>query len=57
VWPGEEEELDGERALGIQRAYVRAFFDRHLRDAEATILDGPSRDFPEVSIRTRNVRP
>ncbi len=55
VWPGEEAELDGERALGIQRAYVRAFFDRHMRDADATLLDGPSRDFPEVSIRSRNV--
>ncbi len=55
AWPGEEAELDGERVLGIQRAYVRAFFDRHLRGADATLLDGPSRDFPEVSIRSRNV--
>ena len=57
AWPGEGEGLDGERALGIQRAYVRAFFDRHLRGADGALLDGPSPDYPEVSIRARNVRP
>ena len=57
MWPGENPDVDGARALRIQRAYVRAFFDRHLRDADATLLDGPSGEYPEVSIRTRNTRP
>jgi len=57
MWPGENPAVDGARALRIQRAYVRAFFDRHLQGADATLLDGPSGEYPEVSIRTRNARP
>ena len=55
AWPGEGAEVDGQRALGIQRAYVRAFFDRHLGGEAAPLLDGVSPDYPEVTIRARNV--
>ena len=55
VWPGEEAELDGERALGIQRVYVLEFFDRHLGGDAAPLLDGATPDYPEVAIRSRNV--
>jgi dienelactone hydrolase len=54
AWPGEGSAADGARALGIQRAYVRTFFDRHLREADGALLDGPSEDFPEAAIRSRN---
>ena len=54
AWPGEGGDVDGERALGIQRAYVRAFFDRHLVGEPAPLLDGISPDYPEVAIRSRN---
>jgi predicted dienelactone hydrolase len=37
-----------ERAVAAQRAYVTAFFDRHLRGADAALLDGPSTRFPEI---------
>ncbi|MFI6603701.1 alpha/beta hydrolase family protein [Nonomuraea sp. NPDC050536] len=36
------------RVLPAQRAYIRAFFDRHLRGMQAPLLDGPSADYPDV---------
>ncbi|WP_369372968.1 alpha/beta hydrolase family protein [Streptomyces sp. cg36] len=40
--------LDPARSLRIQQAYSLAFFDQHLRHRRRHLLDGPSRDFPEV---------
>ncbi|MFF8278877.1 alpha/beta hydrolase family protein [Streptomyces lateritius] len=42
------QELDGDRADAITRAYVAAFVDTHLRGRTAPLLDGPSARFPEV---------
>ncbi len=39
--------LDPKRAVAIQRAYPRAFFDLHLRH-RGHLLDAPSPRFPEV---------
>jgi dienelactone hydrolase len=41
--------LPGSRSLDITRAYVRAFFDRHLRSRPQTLLDQPSPRYPEVT--------
>ncbi|MFE2727158.1 alpha/beta hydrolase family protein [Kitasatospora sp. NPDC059327] len=41
--------LDPDRAVRIQQAYPRAFFDLHLRGRGGHLLDGPSRAFPEVA--------
>jgi dienelactone hydrolase len=41
--------LPGVRSLDITRAYVRAFFDQHLRSKPQTLLDQPSRRYPEVT--------
>lgn len=41
--------IDGERALGITRVYVRAFFDQHLRCRPHPLLASPSADYPEVT--------
>jgi dienelactone hydrolase len=41
--------LPGARALDITRAYVRAFFDQHLRSSQQALLDGPSPRYPEVT--------
>jgi dienelactone hydrolase len=41
--------LSGARSLDITRAYVRAFFDRHLRGRPQSLLDKPSRRYPEVT--------
>lgn len=40
--------LDPARAVRIQQAYPRAFFDLHLRHRPGRLLDGPSPAFPEV---------
>jgi dienelactone hydrolase len=41
--------LPGARSLDITRAYVRAFFDQHLRSKPQALLDEPSRRYPEVT--------
>jgi dienelactone hydrolase len=41
--------LPGVRSLDITRAYVRAFFDQHLRGQPQTLLDQPSPRYPEVT--------
>ncbi|WP_433349330.1 alpha/beta hydrolase family protein [Microtetraspora malaysiensis] len=40
--------LKGARAVEITREYVAAFFDRHLRGRPQSLLDRPSRRYPEV---------
>ncbi|MFJ9694136.1 alpha/beta hydrolase family protein [Kitasatospora sp. NPDC101183] len=37
------------RATAIPRAYVRAYFDRFLRERPAPLLDAPSPRYPEVA--------
>ncbi len=39
----------GARSLDITRAYVRAFFDQHLRGRPQPLLDQPSPAYPEVT--------
>ncbi len=41
--------LPGARSLDITRAYVRAFFDQHLRSTPQALLDQPSPRYPEVT--------
>jgi dienelactone hydrolase len=45
--------LSGARALDITRAYVRAFFDQHLRGRPQALLDQPSPRYPEVTFCSR----
>lgn len=42
--------IDPARSVAVQRAFVRAFFDRHLRHRGGGILDRPSPRYPEVRI-------
>jgi dienelactone hydrolase len=42
-------DLPGARSLDITRAYVRAFFDQHLRGTPQALLDQPSARYPEVT--------
>lgn len=42
------EALDGFYAMGLTRAYTRAFLDVQLRGETRTLMDGPSSDWPEV---------
>jgi dienelactone hydrolase len=41
--------LSGARTLDITRAYVRAFFDQHLRSNPQALLEKPSPRYPEVT--------
>jgi Platelet-activating factor acetylhydrolase, isoform II len=41
--------LPGSRSLDITRAYVRAFFDQHLRSTPQALLDQPSPRNPELT--------
>jgi predicted dienelactone hydrolase len=41
--------LPGARSLDITRAYVRAFFDQHLRGKPQALLDQPSPRYPEAT--------
>ena len=43
--------IDGERSVAVQRAHLRAFFDRHLRHRDGRLLDGPSARYPEIRFR------
>lgn len=40
--------IDPNRSIEVQRTYVAAFFDKHLRHRDRSLLDGPSRHFPEI---------
>ncbi|MVO86875.1 alpha/beta hydrolase [Streptomyces sp. p1417] len=40
--------ISGPRAEQITRAYIAAYFDRHLRGTEQPLLDGPTAAHPEV---------
>lgn len=40
--------VDAARSTAAQRAYLTAFFDRHLRHRPGHLLDGPSDRYPEV---------
>ena len=47
--------IDPSRALAITVRYVVAFFDRYLSGTATSLLDGPSRDQPEVTFERANV--
>lgn len=41
--------IDPQRSVLVQRAYVRAFFDRYLCHRDGRLLTGPSARYPEMS--------
>ncbi|GIE77124.1 hypothetical protein Aph02nite_30740 [Actinoplanes philippinensis] len=43
--------IGADRSVAIQRAYLRAFFDRHLRHRGGGLLDRPSPRYPEVTVK------
>ncbi|MFG2631965.1 alpha/beta hydrolase family protein [Streptomyces sp. NPDC048473] len=40
--------LDGTRGIDVQRRFLLAYFDLHLRGRRAPVLEGPSPRYPEV---------
>lgn len=63
LWPGMLESLPAElvgqvepsRAVQVVNVYALAFFDRYLKGEASPLLDGPSADYPEVDIESRNM--
>jgi hypothetical protein len=49
--------MSGARSLDITRAYVRAFFDQHLRSTPQALLDQPSPRYPEVTFCSPEAEP
>ncbi len=52
--PGFFGTIEGTRTVKILRTYVVAFFDQYLKGQDQPLLDGPSLNFPEVTIESRN---
>lgn len=44
--------INGQRGLAITSRYIRAFFDYHVKRTASSLLDGPSRAYPEVRFET-----
>jgi dienelactone hydrolase len=60
LWPKEDPRPDmfgtvePARAVQITNAYVLAFFNQYLKSEHQPLLDGPSEDYPEVTVESRN---
>jgi hypothetical protein len=46
--PDDRHLIDPNRAVAVERAYIRAFFDLWLRNQDRHLLNGPSAQFPEI---------
>lgn len=46
--------IDQSRMQSIEHAYMRAFFDRHLKGIDSELLRGPSAAYPEAIIQVKN---
>jgi hypothetical protein len=46
--------INAQRGFDIINAYSLAFFDQHLEGHPATLLDGPTKQFPEVLFSSRS---
>lgn len=44
--------LNGERTVQIVDTYIVAFFDKYLKNQPSPLLNGPSRDYPEVQFKS-----
>jgi predicted dienelactone hydrolase len=45
--------IDSQRGFDIVNAYSVAFFDKHLKSQPSPLLNGPSKQYPEVNFKTR----
>ncbi len=48
--------IPGSRMIAVLNQYSLSFFDRHLKDLPAPLLNGISADYPETAIESRNWR-
>ncbi len=47
--------INAQRGFDIVNAYSLAFFDQHLEGRPAALLDGPSKQYPEVIFSSRSI--
>lgn len=48
--------IAGDQMMRIMNTYTLAFFDKHLKDIGAPVLNGATAEYPEVTIESRNTR-
>ncbi|MCP4151610.1 MAG: hypothetical protein GY757_27955, partial [bacterium] len=48
--------IDGKRGVKIMNVYSLAFFDKHLNSIKTSLLNGPSKEYPEVAFESRNLQ-
>jgi len=53
IWQSAAAPPEGLRAVRLQRDYILAFFNKHLRNKPAPLLDGPSQKYPEVVFKSK----
>ena len=46
--------IDGEKFLNIMEYYVRAFFDKYVKEVPGTVIEDLSATYPEVHFMSRN---
>ena len=49
--------IDGEKFLNIMKYYVRAFFDKYVKEVPGTVIKDLSATYPEVIFKSRNEKP
>ena len=49
--------IDGEKFLNIMEYYVRAFFDKYVKEVPGTVIEDLSTTYPEVIFKARNEKP
>ena len=46
--------INGKQGIKLVKKYTISFFEKHLQGNDSHLLDGPSDQFPEVEIKSRN---
>jgi len=53
IWQSAEPTPESLRAIRLQREYILAFFNKHLKNIPAPLLNAPSRKYPEVLFKSK----
>ena len=53
VWQSAKSTPEGVWAIQLQREYILAFFNKHLKNMPAPLLNGPSQKYPQVLFKSK----
>ncbi|NOZ74946.1 MAG: DUF4440 domain-containing protein [FCB group bacterium] len=53
IWESPELSPQGLRAIKLQKAYIVAFFNKHIKEIPEPLLDGPSQKYSEVIFKSK----